>query len=158
MTHVAGRTSWGSSGQRQGKWGREPAVCCPGLCPSSPSRPSPNQQEQFSRPVWGGEGQPLCEVGLRRLPRAGPAADPPTVSHAAEGLLGYQACRMLERRTLSLWPGLWLEGRLGLHRREFSPRAHRLSRFQIYKLKIINNSNQAVINLRSLSMNPDSIS
>lgn len=51
-----------------------------------------------------------------------------------------------------------LEERLGLGRREFSPRAHRLSRLQIYKLKIINNSNQAVINLRSLSMNPDSIS
>lgn len=48
--------------------------------------------------------------------------------------------------------------RLVLHRWESSPRAHRLSRLQIYKLKIINNSNQAVINLRSLSMNPDSIS
>jgi hypothetical protein len=67
----------------------------------------------------------------------------------------WQVPEMLETRTMA---ELSLEERLGLHLWEFLPRAHRLSRLQIYKLKIINNSNQAVINLRSLSMNPDSIS
>lgn len=114
--------------------------------------------------MWLGEGDGhlSCEVGWTLVPRAGPAADLPSVSHAVDrqGSLGRTVKGIECRREGPSfpWAELWLEERLGLGRREFSPRAHRLSRLQIYKLKIINNSNQAVINLRSLSMNPDSIS